>query len=376
MFISKKHIPRRTVLRGAGAMLALAVPRRDGAGAGAAGAVGRGSETAVRRPVRSARGGARILGAGKGRRASRPAAVQLAAARAVPRQDRDLQRPALALRGAASRSHGRGSLGGRGVHVRREAEEDRRRRRARRHDDRSAHRAEDWQRQPDPVAADGGRGPGRQLEQLRRRLQLRLHEHDFVGVADLAAADGAESAGGVRADVRRRHDDRAARGASEARPEHSGLADRQHLTPAQRPWRERPSAARRIHAAGAGDPAAPADRHQGVRRRAGEHRSAGRCAADVRRAHQAAVRSAGAGVRGRHHPRRHAALRARPDRAHVSGQRGADVRLPRRFAPRRGAGADRAVVEDQSVPREDGGPPRRPISPRSRKATARSSITR
>ena len=62
---------------------------------------------------------------------------------------------------------------------------------------------------------------------------------------------------------------------------------------------------------------------------------AGRRAADLRRAHQAAVRSAGAGVPGRHHARRHAAVRARPDRPHLSGERGADVGLPRRVAPRR-----------------------------------------
>ena len=61
---------------------------------------------------------------------------------------------------------------------------------------------------PDPVAADGGRRPGRELEQLRRGLQLRLHQHDLVGDADLAAADGAQPAGGVRAHVRRRHDGR------------------------------------------------------------------------------------------------------------------------------------------------------------------------
>ena len=60
--------------------------------------------------------------------------------------------------------------------------------------------------------------PGREFEQLRRRLQLHLHEHDLVVVADVAAADGAEPAGGVRADVRRRQHGRAARRAAEARP--------------------------------------------------------------------------------------------------------------------------------------------------------------
>ena len=36
----------------------------------------------------------------------------------------------------------------------------------------------------DAVDAAGRRGSGRQLEQLRRRLQLHLHEHHLVGVAD------------------------------------------------------------------------------------------------------------------------------------------------------------------------------------------------
>src|ERR1700755_716399 len=49
-----------------------------------------------------------------------------------------------------------------------------------------------------------GGGPGGDLEQLRQGLQLHLHHHDLVVVAGLAAADGAQSAGGVRADVRRR----------------------------------------------------------------------------------------------------------------------------------------------------------------------------
>ena len=144
--------------------------------------------------------------------------------------DRDPERPALALGRAAARRHRRRSLGGRGVHVRREAEEDRRRRRLRRHDHRPAHRAEDRPREPDAVDAAGGRGSGRQLEQLRRRLQLHLHEHDLVGVADVAAADGAESAGGVRAHVRRRQHRRAARRAPQARPEHPRFADRHRST--------------------------------------------------------------------------------------------------------------------------------------------------
>ena len=87
MFLTKKHISRRTVLRGAGATLALPlldamVPAAHGAGADR----GR-AEAAVRRPVRAARRGAGLLGAGDGGRAARRAAVQLEAARAVPRPD-------------------------------------------------------------------------------------------------------------------------------------------------------------------------------------------------------------------------------------------------------------------------------------------------
>ncbi len=98
-------------------------------------------------------------------------------------------------------------------------------------------------------------------------------------------------------------------------------------------------------------------------------------AAVVRRAHQAAVRPAGAGLPGRHHARGHAALRARPHGPHLSGERGADRRLPRRVAPRRGPAADRAALEDQPVPREDGGAPREPPV-EDRTATARCSTTR
>ena len=152
--------------------------------------------------------------------------VQLEAARAVPRPDGDPERPALPLGRTASGRDRRRPLGGRGVPVREQAEEDRRRRRLRRHHDRPDDRAEDRPRDADAVDAAGGRGSGRQLEQLRRGLQLHLHQHDLVVVADDAAADGAESAGGVRAHVRRRQHRRAARGAPPARPQHPRLADR------------------------------------------------------------------------------------------------------------------------------------------------------
>ena len=86
---------------------------------------------------------------------------------------------------------------------RRVAEADRSGGHPRQHDDRSDHRQADRPGHAVPVARGGDRG----LHRLRRRLlaglQLLVHEHDLVELADDAAADGHQSAGGVRADVRR-----------------------------------------------------------------------------------------------------------------------------------------------------------------------------
>ncbi len=193
-----------------------AAARSDDAGGDGAGADGGRAEAAIRRPVRAARNGARLLGARQGGRGLR-VPVQLQTARAVSEARDDPERPAFPIGRAASGRDGRGPLGGGGVPVREQAEEDRRRRRVRRHDDRSDDRAEDRPGQPDAVDAARGRGSGRELEQLRRGLQLHLHEHDLLVGADVAAADGAEPAGRVRAHVRRRQHGRAAGRAPEAR---------------------------------------------------------------------------------------------------------------------------------------------------------------
>ena len=74
-------------------------------------------------------------------------------------------------------------------------------------------------------AADGRQQPDRIV---RRRLQLRLQQHDLVADAD-AAADGREqSARGVRADVRckRQHRPEGARGTAQSGPEHPRFGDR------------------------------------------------------------------------------------------------------------------------------------------------------
>ena len=228
MFITKKHISRRTVLRGAGATLAL--PLLD-AMVPAATALAQTAATPKPRfvgcfvPHGMAPG---LLGARQSEGAlDAELPFNWKPLEPFRESDGDPERPAFALGRAAAGRDRRRPLGGRGVPVREQAEEDRRRRRLRRHDDRPDHRAEDRPGQPAAVDAARGRGSGRELEQLRRGLQLRLHEHDLVGVADVAAADGAESAGGVRAHVRRRQHGRAARRAAQARPQHPRFADRQ-----------------------------------------------------------------------------------------------------------------------------------------------------
>ena len=65
--------------------------------------------------------------------------------------------------------------------------------------------------------------PGRQL---RERLQLRLHEHAGVALADDAAADREQPARGLRAAVRRRRHVGAAARAGAREPQHPRLGDR------------------------------------------------------------------------------------------------------------------------------------------------------
>ena len=62
--------------------------------------------------------------------------------------------------------------------------------------------------------------------QLRLRLRLRLHGHDQLGVADPAAADGARSAGRVRSAVRTRGDAEQRSRAAQGGPQHPRLGRR------------------------------------------------------------------------------------------------------------------------------------------------------
>ena len=87
---------------------------------------------------------------------------------------------------------------------------------ASRHHDGSGRRAEDRPGHAAAVARADDRGRD---AQLRRRPQLRVSRHDLLAEPDLAAADGEQPAGRVRATVRRRQHRRRAprRGAQQSR---------------------------------------------------------------------------------------------------------------------------------------------------------------
>ena len=70
MFLTKKHIPRRTVLRGAGAALALPFLESMVPAATALAQTAASPEAAIRRLLRAARHGAGLLGAREGRHRS------------------------------------------------------------------------------------------------------------------------------------------------------------------------------------------------------------------------------------------------------------------------------------------------------------------
>ena len=78
------------------------------------------------------------------------------------------------------------------------------------HHDRPGRRAEDRPGHAAAVARADDRGGE---PQLRRRPELRLPRHDLVAGPELAAADGEQPAGRLRAAVRRRQHGRGARGA-------------------------------------------------------------------------------------------------------------------------------------------------------------------
>ena len=173
------------------------------------------------------------------------------------------------------------------------------------HVDRPGDRAED--RSGHHVPVDGARDR-RQLEHLRhvrRRLPVHVHGHDLVAHADAAAADGDEPTRRVRAHVRRRRRER--RGAPRAaRPEHEhlGRRGRGRAAASRRAWTRAIAPARRVplerSRGGAPHHASRGAAHAAQPRSA---RDAKRHAGILRRAREADVRAPGARVPGRPHSR-------------------------------------------------------------------------
>ena len=325
MFISKKHIPRRTFLKSAGCTLALPLLDAMVPAATALAQTAAAPKPPLRRHLLPARHGAGLLGAGAGRRAPGEAAVHPGVARERQGSDRRVERPLVEVGRAAGRHDRFRSLGGGGVPDRHQAAEDRRVRRDRRQpDDRSDHRAEDRPGNAAAVAAAGVskiRTRARATAAKATAARTRTRSRGSIlptppGRADAAhepAADGAQPAGRLRAAVRQRLDARDARGAHEAEPQHPRFDSRRAGQPEQGPRRGRSPDGQPVHRRDPRDRAAHPARGEGVGRRAGD-RPAARHPGTVRRAHQAALRPDGAGVPGRHHARGDAARRPRPHR--------------------------------------------------------------
>ena len=152
MFITKKHIPRRAFLRGAGVTLALPlldsmIPAqtplaKTGRGIPRPGSPASSFRTGWLRDIGFPKAVARASQSAQRREQFKyPMIMQPLGA--VPRPDRDHERVVVQIGRAASRPNRRGPLGGRGVSVRRQAAKDHRRGRLRRHHHRSDHRAKD-----------------------------------------------------------------------------------------------------------------------------------------------------------------------------------------------------------------------------------------
>ena len=212
MIISKKAIPRRTVLRGLGATMSLPlldgmVPAMTGAGAdaGAAGAP-------LRRGLRAERDGHGELPPGDARAPGFELTPTLQGMAPFREQMLVLSGLDCVPTPGPARRRAR-----QGVHALpdRHLAADQRDVARRRHLGRSDPGQRAGQADAARVAGAGHRVE-RHGGRLRRRLRLRLHQHDFVAQREHAAADAAQPARGVRAAVRRQRQHRRARPAGAA----------------------------------------------------------------------------------------------------------------------------------------------------------------
>ena len=191
-FITKRHIPRRTFLRAPASRWRCRCSS-DGAGEHRAGADRpRSAEAALRRHLLPARHGARATGSRRPRaRCRRSCPTSSSRSRSVKDQTVVLSglwsKSAEPPEGTTGSDHWVAAAFLTGIKPRKTAGSDATVGSA---DDRSDHRAEDRPGDAAAVAAAGGRGSELELEQLRRGLQLLVHELDLVDrAADAAGRD-------------------------------------------------------------------------------------------------------------------------------------------------------------------------------------------
>ena len=292
MFISKMALPRRTVLRGMGATLALPFLDAMVPALTASAQDGRESAAPVRRRVRAARRAARLLDA-RHRRIELRVHADPQAAREVPEAGHG--------RLGAVRPARRTRDDGVGVAERRAPEEDVRRRRLQRRNGRSGHRPQDRAGDAAAVARARHRGLHRLHRRLRHAVQLRVHEHDLVVLGDDAGADGDQSARRVRAAVRTSRNGRAAAAADADRQEHPGFADRRREGSGTRAGGSRPRAPARVPGPRARGGAPHSVVGEGWREVAAGSGRALRHSRGVGGTRAPDVRAGGAGLPGGHH---------------------------------------------------------------------------
>ena len=349
MFISKMHLPRRTVLRGIGATVALPLLDCMVPGADRDQQDRRGAGAAVRHLLRAQRDVDAVLVAeGRGTARRGRFAADAAIGRELRGPGPDVRRPE---RRGGEPGQGRRGARARGRHVPdlRAVPAHERRRRLRRDHDGPDRGAGALQGDADHLAGAGHRA---ELDagDLRRRL-LRLHQHDLLAHADDAAADGERSARGVRDAVRhqRQHRPGSAARPHAAGPQHPGQRERGAERSGAGHRRERPQQARRVSRRVARHRAAHPDGRAAERPRAAGGRSAGRRAERLRRARAADDGPAGARLADRPDPHQHVHAGARDQRPGVSGGRGARLAPPALASPGR-AGEAGAAAQDQRAP--------------------------
>ena len=288
MFITKRSLSRRAVLKGMGATLTLPFLDAMVPAATALAKTAAQPGAPVRRRVRADGRAARLLDAADhGVRVRVHADPE--ADREIPRQPRHRVEP-----GSSAGRHARGQH--LDVAHRIGAQAHRGRGLLRRHLARPGGRRPDRQGHGVPVARNRHRGSGGIHRRVRRGLQLRLHEHDRLAGADHAAADGNQSARRVRADVRASGHRGGSHGPHEGRSEHPRLGAPRRGVARARARAARSHAVERVSRARARGRAAHSARREagvGNARRAG---GAGRRAGVVRRARRPHVRSDGGGV--------------------------------------------------------------------------------